>query len=112
MGKFDLSKFDGVLGIGFLGGAISCFIVYIVCNIVANFPATLPEVTQGILQIAFYTVITGAIILALGTSLIIINAIKTRRLESEGTPTSHVLFVVCLTTVILVVSLIIPALIF
>jgi len=39
MGKFDLSKLDGVFGVGFLGGVISCFIVYMVCRIVSKIPS-------------------------------------------------------------------------
>ncbi|HUX98291.1 MAG TPA: hypothetical protein VMV49_01940 [Candidatus Deferrimicrobium sp.] len=112
MGRFDLSKFDGVLGIGLLGGAISCFIIVIVCDIVKNLPGNLPEVIYAVSQIGFYTMLTGAIIFIFGILLIGINTFRARHSETGGTPTSHVLIIVCLSMVILVVSLILHGLIF
>jgi hypothetical protein len=111
MGKFDLSKFDGVLGIGLLGGTISCFIVYMICNIIAGFPENLPEVTELAVRIGFYTMLTGSIILAVGFSFLMINALHARHSESGGTPTSHVLIVLGLTTAIIIISLIVPEII-
>ncbi len=111
MGKFNLGSFEGVFGICLLGAVISCCVVYIVCNIVAGFPATLPEVEESILMVGFYTLITGISLFIVGGILLLINALRTRCSEIEGTPTWHVIFAVCTTIVMLIVALIIPSLI-
>ena len=112
MGKFDLSKLDGVFGVGLLGGVISCFIVYMVCNIVSKIPASLPEVVETALMIGFYTMLTGVIILAVGCLLLLSNALRTRKSENEGTPTWHILLEGCLVGVTILISFLIPELIF
>jgi hypothetical protein len=112
MSRFDLSKFDGVFGIGLLGGAISCFIVFIVCDIVKSLPGNVPEVVFAVSQIGFYTILTGAIIFGIGILLIGINAMRARHSETGGTPTAHVLIILCLSMGILVVSLILHGFIF
>lgn len=105
MGKFDLSRLDGVLGVGFLGGAIACFIVYMASNLVSK-----PGMVDTAQLIGFYTLLAGVIVLVVGTVLLSINFLITRSKESEGTPTWHILTMYCLVGVILLVSLLIPLL--
>ena len=112
MGKFDLSRVDGVFGVGFLGGVISCFIVYMVCNIVSKIPGSLQEVIDTTLMIGFYTMLTGVIVLVIGCLLLLSNALRTRKSESEGTPTWHVLLEFGLVGVTILISFLIPELIF
>jgi hypothetical protein len=111
MSKFDLSKFEGVFGIGLFGATISCFIVYLVCNLLAKDPANLSEVTNAQLMIGFYTMVTGLLTFSIGGSLLILNALRVRRSESKGTPTLHVLLVLLLTLGMIVASILIPLLI-
>ena len=108
MGKFDLSKFDGVFGVGLFGATISCFIVYLVCSLLAKDPLNLPEVTEAQLMIGFYTMVTGIVTLAVGSLFLILNALRARRSESGGTPTSHVLIVIFLTISTISAALLVP----
>ncbi len=112
MSKFDLGKLDGVMGIGFLGGVISCFIVYMVCNIVSKIPESLPETIETALLIGFNTMITGICILVVACIFLISNTIRTRTSKSEGTPTWHVLFVFILVGIVIVLSFLIPQVLF
>ena len=106
MGKFDLSKVESVLGVGFLGGAIACFIVYMASNIVSR-----PDMVDTAQYIGIYSMLAGAIVLVVGTVLLLINFLLTRKNKNEGTPTWHILLMYCLVGVILLISLLVPVII-
>ena len=105
MATFDMKRFDGIFGMTLFGGAFSTFIVNMVCKGVSRIPASLPEVIETVLRIGTYTLLTGVLVLISGTVLLLVNAIRTRRSGSEGTPTAHVLIVSIITIALLVISL-------
>ena len=104
--KFDLNRPDGIWGVGFLGGVIACFIVYMASNIVSK-----PGIMDTAQFIGLYSMIAGLICLAIGSGLLVINAFRIRSSETEGIPTWQILIFFCVVGVIILISLLIPALI-
>ncbi|NVM29751.1 MAG: hypothetical protein HWN65_12985 [Candidatus Helarchaeota archaeon] len=104
--KFDLNRPDGIWGVGFLGGVIACFIVYMASNIVSK-----PGIMDTAQFIGLYSMIAGLICLAIGCGLLVINALRVRSTETERIPTWQILIFFCVVGVIILISLLIPALI-
>ena len=111
MGKFNLNRFEGGLGIWQLGSTVSCFIGVMVFSVSSQFEDVLPEVQGALAQISFYTAIAGGICLALGLLSLGINAYRARYLEEEGTSTIKILIIVGLTIAVIIASLIVPILV-
>jgi len=112
IGKFDLNKFEGILGIGFFGGVIACFINVMISSIIAGFEDALPEVVETMNKFKFYNVITGFILLAFGILLLAINTYRTRFSEAAGTRTFYVFIVVITTVIVICIATLLPSLIF
>ena len=106
MFKFNLNRLEGVFGVGLLGGAIACFIVYMASNLVSK--AGIVDTAQ---LIGFYSMIAGVICLAIGSGLLVINVLLTRGTESEGIATWQILLFFCVVGVTTLISLLIPAVI-
>lgn len=104
MFKFDLNRLEGIFGVGLLGAVIACFFVYMASNIVSK--AGIVDTAQ---YIGLYSMIAGVICLAIGSGLLVLNALLTRNTESEGIPTWHILLFFCVVGVTSLISLLIPA---
>ena len=104
MVKFDLNKLDGAFGVGLLGSAVVCFLVYMVCNIVSNL---------GLIDLAeylgHYMMIAGVICIAVGSGLLVLNAFRSRSTETEGIPLWQILIIFCVVGVLSLVSVIVVA---